>query len=328
MSPETENSFQIEEYGQSPITIVPGELPVIIEGQVQKPTALSGNVEKATQAAEKARQSAKNAREMTVNILWGKTKAIEELQKYAVDATESSLALAKAQEKSFEFQTQLAEVTKYLFMLGAGNLALNRLIVRELKARLEGASHTELSELAKSELNNVIKQLKAQGDILSRQDDLGMKVKSHNESLLALTNDSQEHSKSLDGLTAALGELSQQVIAQNEIIEDIVTGLGINSKRITDNYQNLLDMQVELDKQKDQDQQLAASIQDNLKTQIIINNDLLSKLKLFEEMTVRHEQLLPQMQRGGRLQFVVACSIGAIGVLLGTISLFMLFTMR
>ena len=72
---------------------------------------------------------------------------------------------AKAQKVAFEFQTKLAEITKFLFNLGISNIVYNRMVVRELELRLSGASKEKISELARKELTTVVKQLKDQEDM-------------------------------------------------------------------------------------------------------------------------------------------------------------------
>ena len=69
---------------------------------------------------------------------------------------------------SFEYQKKLGEITKYLFGLGVTNIAMNRSVVRELELKLQGASAEELDEFARRELLGVVKQLKAQEDIMKK----------------------------------------------------------------------------------------------------------------------------------------------------------------
>ena len=63
-----------------------------------------------------------------------------------------------------------SEITEiYLFGLGVSNLAMNRSVVRGVEMRLKGASEEELDELARQEILGVVRQLKAQEDIMKNR---------------------------------------------------------------------------------------------------------------------------------------------------------------
>lgn len=158
------------------------DLPIMIQGQISKLNELDKSVKKAMRAAAAARDSATNAKKKSAGI--GKKKvAIEELQSAGIDLAEAVQSGAEAQRVSFEFQTKIPEISKYLFGLGVSNITSNRFVVRELELRLKGASQKELSELARQELVMVVKQLKEQEDILRKQDNFSKMIKSHDERL-------------------------------------------------------------------------------------------------------------------------------------------------
>lgn len=152
------------------------DLPAVIQGQIGKLNELDVSIKKAVEAAENSKKSADRAEKMSAGF--GKKKAaIEELQSAEVDLAGAVQSGAEAQKISFEFQTKLAQITKYLFGLGVSNIASNRFVVRELEMRLKGASQKELSELARDELISVVKQLKEQEDILKKQEDFSRALK-------------------------------------------------------------------------------------------------------------------------------------------------------
>lgn len=143
------------------------DLPGLISNQVEKLNELNSSVKKAMNAAEGAEESALEASKKSAGF--GKKKvAIEELQSASVDLAKAVQLGAKAQKTSFEFQKKLAEISKYLFGLGVSNVTNNRMVVRELEKRLQGASEEEISELAQQELMQVLLQLKGQEDILRK----------------------------------------------------------------------------------------------------------------------------------------------------------------
>lgn len=152
------------------------ELPGIISEQVILLNDLDKKVKAATEQAETAKSSADLAADKSAGWFQNK-EAIEAIQLSQSVIAEAVVLEAEAQKIAFEFQTQLAQITKYLFGLGVTNLGLNRSVVRELKLKLEGASAEELSDLAKQEIINVIRQLKAQEDLLQKQEELDKKIK-------------------------------------------------------------------------------------------------------------------------------------------------------
>ena len=60
---------------------------------------------------------------------------------------------------------------------------MNRCVVAELEMRLNQASEEEIDEMAREELKNVIRQLKAQEDIAKKQMDLSIIIKKHEENI-------------------------------------------------------------------------------------------------------------------------------------------------
>lgn len=84
-----------------------------------------------------------------------------------------------------------------MFALGAANIAANRSVVRELELKLKGATKEELDEFARNEILTVIKQLKAQEDIMKKQSDLTEKVKAHEVTLKGYAQKSSEYDKKL-----------------------------------------------------------------------------------------------------------------------------------
>lgn len=157
-------------------------LPALIHEQVDKLNELDVSIKHALESAESARESAIEAERKSAGF--GKKRvAIEELQTAGLDLAKAVQSGAEAQKISFEFQTKLAEISKYLFGLGVSNIASNRFVVRELELKLKDASEEEISELARQELMLVVKQLKEQEDILIKLENLSKTLKGHHETL-------------------------------------------------------------------------------------------------------------------------------------------------
>lgn len=140
------------------------ELPAIIDERIKALNRLDRRVKEAMRAANKAKEQAEEAEATTVGFISQKG-AVEALQDACVDMAQTIVMGAKAQKVAFEFQTKLAEITKFLFNLGISNIVYNRMVVRELELRLSGASKEKISELARKELTTVVKQLKDQEDM-------------------------------------------------------------------------------------------------------------------------------------------------------------------
>lgn len=109
--------------------------------------------------------------------------AIQDLQISIRALAIASIKQAKALETSYNFHKSLAELTSALFMLGVSNIASNRCVVRELEMRLKGASEEQISDLARQELQSIVKQLKGKEDILKKQEFMANKLKTHDNLL-------------------------------------------------------------------------------------------------------------------------------------------------
>lgn len=205
------------------------QLPAIISSQYNGIVELENSVVKSIQLAKDAKKSAKKASDFTVHWYGGRKEAIELLQDASKYSSEALISLAEAQKKSFEYQTKLTEIAKYLFGLGVSNIAMNRCVVRELELKLKGASDEEISDLAKQELRNVILQLKAQEDMMQKQEFLTGKVK--------------EQAGQLKDIDKQLDDIEEADEEQDERIAE-------NAERIT-KYSKVLSAQQQKDKEHD-----------------------------------------------------------------------------
>lgn len=173
----------MDKYEIQTIEVDIAEIPSIITSQFKEMSRLQEHVEIAIQKAGQAKEAANRAFEKSTG-LGHKKEAIESLQSATVDLAEAQVSETEAQMVSFEYQKQLGKITQYLFALGVSNLAANRSVVRELELKLSGATKEELSDLARQELLNVVRQLKAQQDLMDKQNELSKKVKRHEETLI------------------------------------------------------------------------------------------------------------------------------------------------
>jgi hypothetical protein len=243
-------------------------LPELIQTQIGKLNELDEGVKKALADAELAKASAKKAHEQSADrgFFTDKKKiAIEELQQAGIALAKAVTSGTEAQKLSFEMQKRLADVTKYLFTLGVSNIAANRTVVRELEMRLRSASEEELSELARTEVLSVIKQLKEQEDLLRKQEQMGRTLSGHDTKishLLDQTDDLGQAVKKQEDLyhtlagtvdtlqqesgqqQADLSSLQKQSLAQQVELEALSKGLAqVDSRTLAETQELKLRLQ-------------------------------------------------------------------------------------
>lgn len=145
------------------------QIPDLIQNQFTQMSELRKEIEGATNNAYDAKEMVIN--EVTTTVQ-GSKAAIESLQSATLSLANAQVDAIKAQTKSFEYQQKLGDITKFLFRLGLSNISMNRIVVEELEKRLKNASQEELDDLAKSEIQNLLKQLKEQQDVYKKQEEL------------------------------------------------------------------------------------------------------------------------------------------------------------
>ena len=134
----------------------------------------------------------------------GRNKAkVGQTQEVLNDIIDAINNNANATKALFNDQTKLADLQKKLYGIGLMGIASNRIVIREIKLRLENASKEKLSELARKELENTYyeleKQLKLeeridgiQKDLFERIEDLNNTIISNNENFDTLINEVKE----------------------------------------------------------------------------------------------------------------------------------------
>ena len=260
-------------------TVEEQELPFVFSSQFDKLAILETNVQKAVNMAAEAKNKAKDAQVKIGLFDYSKKDAINLLQSASEGLAEGLMTTAEAQKVSFEYQTKLTEITKFLFGLGVSNLAMNRIVVRELELKLKGATEEEISDLARQELKNVIMQLKAQEDMMKKQTELTVKVKKHQNQLECIDrqlddieklNDQQDKEIAANTISISqnkktlekqqqkdvehdkkLNELSEQDIKQDTLI-------AFNSEK-------LLEHSKILEEQQKKDAEIEQKTQDSIK---------------------------------------------------------------
>ena len=301
-----------------PYQIHRAELPEIISGQVILLNNLDRKVKDANKRAEAAKSSADLAAGKSAG-LFKKKAAIEAIQLAQTEIAQAIVSGVEAQKVAFEFQTKLAHITKYLFGLGVTNLALNRSVVRELKLKLEGASAEDLSDLAKQEILNVIGQLKAQEDLLQKQEELDKKIK-----LVHSENIKQD---------ALLKEQNEIIIRHDkEIQRQITEDKNLNEKikiqaEVANHHDIELKLQAEVDRQLSEEIKAQVECYQKNKEKIhILTENHRNHVKLISNLAKQqeeHNKTIVELKRDMSIvhetifqKLTISYMVGGIGVLL------------
>ena len=275
-----ENNELIEIESENGIVSVnTNDIPDIISGRIEDISQFEKEVENSESSAKAALEYV--GTQMTryeEKGKWifkhrsGNTKDIIKDTQEAVERLASAQQVSvNALKKSFEFQKKLAETAKYLFELGCANITVNRIAVRAIEQKLNGASKEELSELARQEMLAVVRQLKEQEDILKKQEFLTSKVKKNvsrlnkkdkldkekSERIASLSNENKEQNKKLSGIHNSLLEKERIDAEQSQRLEEL--GALIENKNSIDEKQEAaitanteaIKVLVEYTKQKD-----------------------------------------------------------------------------
>ena len=206
-----DNTFELD--------IPENELPTVIAKHFSELEKLRNSVNMSCDAADLAKQSADVASrwvqdEHGVWIFKWKSdntkETINNLQKAATDLAKAQQSAAEAQKFTFENQEKIGQIIRYLFALGASNIAANRSIVNRLKHELEGMPKGQLNEMARQEIYAVIRQLKTQEDLLNKQKNQGEILREHDD-----------HFKQIEDVIKELSEKQSNSLTKEEHNNDL-----------------------------------------------------------------------------------------------------------
>ena len=155
------------------IEISEEELPGVIAEQFTNIVEL----DKRIAIAEERCVAAKELAEKQVAVKGvHKSEAITSTQNAVRSIVDAQTSLADAQKMLFENQQKMAAGMRYLLILGASSIAMNRIVIAELQSKLKQASDEELSRAAREELIGVIKLLREQESAFSKQDRMSEQI--------------------------------------------------------------------------------------------------------------------------------------------------------
>ncbi len=320
-------------------SFIPKQLKDLIENNIDAfPAAVGKQIgtlsdfrnkkEWAIQRAAAAKTKA-NAAKMK-EIKWYKSSkdAIEALQQACVSQSDAIEANAEAHEASFQNQQKMAEVSRSLLALGLANSALNQMIIREITLKLQNASKEELNDLARQELESVLRQLKSQEDIKQRLDkqkksiavlkesigNLSVEAKNFKRELLQENNDfkrkqEEQLQHSLDILRK---EQQDAITAIHKDCEEQLNRIQTETKKIeeaqdlfiTTSRKQAKSDQSELikiiDAAKEKQQEFNSDINNNIDKKLKRNDDL------YTHFTSEHAKLIEEQQHKITIYKIIA----------------------
>lgn len=162
------------------INISEEDLPDVISEQFKAIVEIDKRIQEATDNCASAKEFADK---MILAKGLNQKDAINSTQDAVKSLAEAQTALSDAQRMLFENQQKMADGMRYLLILGASSIAMNRVVITELEAKLKQAAGEQLSEKAREELIEVIKLLREQESAFSRQDRISEQIKSHGKEI-------------------------------------------------------------------------------------------------------------------------------------------------
>ena len=175
---EEKNIIDISEFDD--LNIDNEDLPNVINEQFNAILEIDKKIQLANENCEQAKQMAN--KQILAKGLNGK-EAINSTQDAVKSLAQAQESIQEATKVLFENQQKMADGMRYLLMLGASNIAMSRVVVTELEAKLKQATKEQLSEKARAELIDVIKLLREQESAFSKQDRMSKEIKEHNKEL-------------------------------------------------------------------------------------------------------------------------------------------------
>lgn len=152
------------------------ELPRVVSECLDEIDVFDRHIQEASACCEKSRE---RASQMVHDKGMNHKEAINSTQDAVKSLAEAQQSLSEAQKILFDYQQKVAKGMQFLLMLGASNIAMNRIVIVELETKLKQASQGKLSEKTREELIEVIRLLREQESAFSKQDRMSDQIKSH-----------------------------------------------------------------------------------------------------------------------------------------------------
>lgn len=201
------------------LNIPESEVPAVINEKFGQLAEIKNEVQYLQSSSIEIKNNAVVAKNKKVG-LFNKKNVIKDLQTLTVDISNNQVANAEITNKILIYQQKTAEIMKFLLGLGVTNLATNRAVVKQLKDRLASAQDGSVDEYEEKEILCVLRQLKAQEDILEKQARMGERFNELNDKICKIEKDNASLTKSLNIANYKIKKL-------NKLIINLVVVIGI-----------------------------------------------------------------------------------------------------
>lgn len=247
------NESNVTEFAEiENINISEEELPDVISEQFLAIVEIDKKIQEATENCATAKA---NADKMILAKAMNKKEAINSTQDAVRSLSEAQAALTEAQKMLFENQQRMANGMRYLLVLGASTISMNRVVIAELEAKLKHATKEQLSEKAREELIGVIRLLREQESAFSKQDRMSDQINAHDLEIEAIHH--------IDAMQDETDKKHDSLIAENatknaEQDEQIAAGIQKDveqDERITVSAQKDVEQDSEIQRQQKVDKQ-------------------------------------------------------------------------
>ena len=254
---------------------LPKEIGKQVDSMTKFKEAKDIAVENAKDAMDKATESSQ------IELKWYKSdrKAIEALQSACHAQSNAIDSNTEAIKQSFENQEKITRVSKTLLVMGLANSALNRMVIREISLRLQNASKEELDELARQELEGVLRQLKSQEDLRNRIENQKGTLDEHSKEITNLNRDI----KKFQSTTDKLREGQKDFIAKSDehisaAIAEVENRQKEEAESLHQDYQNTVtSLQASVDRGLEQLKSISEKLWEEQKDFIAKSDDNISK---------------------------------------------------
>lgn len=143
-------------------------LPAALAAHFEQLAILEQKIQGADIRARESRTIALDAKKKFVGLFTHK-KAVEALQDSALSFAQAQSDVIDAMRVSLAYQRKISEIINQMLLLCVSNLAGTRTLLGQLQDELKKVEKGDYSETTKAEMARIIRELKAQEDMMSKQ---------------------------------------------------------------------------------------------------------------------------------------------------------------
>jgi len=189
-------------------------LPAALAAHFEQLTILEKKIQAADSRAQNARILADNAKKKSAGF-FGRKKAVEALQDSNISLAQAQSDVMDAVKVSFVYQQKISKIINQMLLLCVSNLAGTRTLLSQLQDELKKVERGDYSEETKTEMAKIIRDLKEQEDMMSRQAKQSVMLQEHEIHMQEQDEHLQQHDvRHAD--TAEEVARTNQLIAENQ----------------------------------------------------------------------------------------------------------------